>query len=592
MNLFDITMRLFNSALIQDRPSTDLFKMVNEVSIRHGFIVTPEAASQELLDWFKSQPKPNFNSTFYEQWNDIIEKSRLELFVDQVLHYASTYGTDFQGEAYIPNDNPLDIPLKEYKVITAISKEEAFNRCEDLLKSGIALDSKTIDDIIILVYGLGFYLDPSIIKNKEVLMYVYKKENKLPSDPVEMVRYLVYRSTESTLLIKDKATIQKIKLSKYDVSELVQKYGIELLSSVFFRFKPIFLAFKSNQKNCNVINKLRKAAVKNHKPLQIGFFENILSINPPISEVTRKLDKINNFKKVQLLQSILVRLENTDTGVYIIRNGKLYVKSGKKQNINSEYLVSLFDVIYKHLVQSVSSKKCSVRLPKNLHLTAPTSAKNFIGNVPYGSYVNFRDTDNIVGIYWRYEDGANDIDLSMVNIDGEKIGWNSDYRNRNNSVIYSGDMTSADPEATELMYVAGNFRPAVVSANLYCGGDTPKFKMFIAQEEITDMQRGYMVDPNNIIFEFDIQFDTNSRQKALGIVTKNKFYFMDLNSGNGRVSSYSTWYKNFVQYTLDTAGCTILLEAVLRDAGFTFVEKDADIDLTNISKDQLINLFM
>ena len=36
-----------------------------------------------------------YNSTFYKTWNDVTSKSRLHLLVDQLVHYMTTYGTDF-----------------------------------------------------------------------------------------------------------------------------------------------------------------------------------------------------------------------------------------------------------------------------------------------------------------------------------------------------------------------------------------------------------------------------------------------------------------------------------------------------------------
>ena len=75
-------------------------------------------------------------------------------------------------------------------------------------------------------------------------MWLHKSNNTTPDNVDEMVRYLVFLATGKSLLIKDKQTIQVIKESEIVIDELVINFGIEKLSSVFLRYKPIFLAFK------------------------------------------------------------------------------------------------------------------------------------------------------------------------------------------------------------------------------------------------------------------------------------------------------------------------------------------------------------
>ena len=60
------------------------------------------------------------------------------------------------------------------------------------------------------------------------------------------------------------------------------------------------------------------------------------------------------------------------------------------------------------------------------------------------------------GIYWEDKWGANDLDLSGLNISG-KIGWNSDYYNENRSIIYSGDLTEAANGAVEYLHINNNY---------------------------------------------------------------------------------------------------------------------------------------
>lgn len=127
---------LFNSNL--ESTNVKSFDEINSQSMKYGYIVHPKACTQSTLDWIRSNHR-DINSAFYKSWNDVILKTRFELYIDQIMHYASTYGTDFQEEAYLPAGQ-ADIPeLKLFKVIGVITEEELQKRCLKMLYAGIAL---------------------------------------------------------------------------------------------------------------------------------------------------------------------------------------------------------------------------------------------------------------------------------------------------------------------------------------------------------------------------------------------------------------------------------------------------------------------
>ena len=77
---------------------------VNELAISKGYVVDPECCNQRVIDFLSSIPN-NYNTTFYASVADVIEKNRFELLVDQVLHYASTYGSMDTVSPYIVNEH-------------------------------------------------------------------------------------------------------------------------------------------------------------------------------------------------------------------------------------------------------------------------------------------------------------------------------------------------------------------------------------------------------------------------------------------------------------------------------------------------------
>jgi hypothetical protein len=345
-NVNTLVIRLFNGVL----PSKNLlsFETVNKVSVKYGYLVAPEACTTHVLDYIESQ-KIDYNSTFYKKWNSVISKSRFELLIDQLIHYASTYGTNFTGTPYIP-EVAEDVPaFSTFKVIKTITKEEVISRCEKMLFSGIALKQETIQELLAILQHLGHSVDIEKVKNKEAKMFLHVQTNSVPKDAVEMVRYLVYLATDKTLLIKDKVTLALIKANSHKVNlpVLVSKFGADKLSSVYFRFKEIFLSLKTRP-NAKVVNRLRKLADKNHKPMKQGYFENLLSNESLINQLTlEKLDQISNFKKVLLLQTINIRLKELQNKFYLVRNQKLYVDTDvNKKSVNQNALTKAYVLIY------------------------------------------------------------------------------------------------------------------------------------------------------------------------------------------------------------------------------------------------------
>ena len=587
-------LKLFGAAIATKEKGSQVanahkFSQVNETAVTLGYVVHPDICNAEVLEWLLSQ-KRDYNSTFYKKWNDVISKSRFELFIDQLLHYASTYGTNHTGEVYLPAGE-VEVPeFTKFKVISPITTEEVIERCEKMLFSGIAMKQETIEDVLLILNELDYRIDIDKVKNKEAKMFLYKQTGALPSDPVEMVRLLVYLAIGKTLLIKDGRTIAEIKVAQVNVTQFIEAFGMEKLSSVFYRFKPIFLAFKKgNDTYC--INKLRRLAVKNHVPLEPSFFETILITHPKkLIDLPKALGGLSNFKKIALLQTILIRMKGLDVRAFGIRNQKLYIKE-QGLRVDKGYLQMVYDIIYADLVASLREKACWVKLPEGVNITLPTSEKSFIGNYPLGTSFDFSDSDNIVGINWRSEDGAEDLDLKLIDINGTQYGWNAAYYNDERSIVFSGDMTSAHPEATELFYTSKGFNPAIVKVNLFSGASDSKFKLFIAKEKVVNMKENYMVNPDNIIVNVDCQMD--SAEKSLGVITDSKFILAQFRTGSGRVAGDSVT-NAYTDYALKTLDCYLSLKKLLTDAGFKIASPKstakAAIDLTELSKDTLINL--
>ena len=615
--------KLFNISIEDSRNEVD-YVTLNNSAMQVGYIVHPDACNLATQQFIQSI-SGNVNSTFYQNWEDVTSKTRFELFIDQLLHYVTTYGTDFacEGNGYVPNATPVGpvyISLfKDYKVIMPCTEEDVYNRCMDMLTSGIAMKQETIETIVdyvveyVKVNNLlkSGEFDIDVIANREALTLLCDELGIAPNKKFDLFRYIMYKTTGSTLIIKNKATINAIirSTTQFDFNTLSEKQLISL-ASIFYRFKPLFLAFKKTYKGCSyysrpitsrnasVINKIRRMAPKYHTPLEESVISTMLGKVYDSTVLIKTATQMNTFQIIRLMNTIIERLNHTDEkAMYIVRNGKMFVKDSKSYNGMIMYYVTVFNILKNELISRLSERATYVKYPKNMVLACPTSEKNFVGDLPFGTYMDLQNADSFVGIYWREEWGTHDFDLSVLSLDGNKIGWNADYYSNNQDIIYSGDMTSARPEATEIMLFKKGAQDGLVMVNRYNGRDGSKFRFFGGVEPNMNLKRNYMVDPNFIKFSADVVSDTT--QQTLGLLNMGRFYVMALGSGNSIVSVQkgSTQNERYNASVLK-AKSYLKLKDVLPTAGFIDVDsveelpEDAQIlDLTQISRDTLINLF-
>lgn len=558
-----------------------------------GLIIEPNALwAKEQIILYYNKEKLNgndLNKTFHKSWNKIKESSRYELYLEQIRHYLSTYGSDFKDEVYIPSEvlNIPDIQLS-YKVIKAYSKDEMFNKCMSLLKSGIALKEETIDDILsILTDELDYvFTGEENIKNKEAIAKIADSYGVFPKNTVDFFRYIIYRTTGSSLLIKNKELIFQIKNSSYNPSTLFKNFGLKKLAEIFNRFKPLFLAYKDR---CpKTINKISKLSKKYHKPLVSNPLNNVT--NTLLSEKDIKwLENATNFALFKALSACYTRVGGQNTFVYRIRNGKSWAKEGNISSVNW----ANYNFILNFIKGRVNLSGKTVFIPKNIEYALPTSEKMFVGNIPTGTA--FYGEKLAVGVYWENSWGAKDLDISGLNIGG-KIGWNADYSQQGGSLMYSGDITNAPNGAVEYLYAnSGLNDPTLIKNNVFSGDKNCDYKIIIGEGD--DISKDYMMNPNNLFAE--IKCKSVQTQTILGMFIPKKgkqcFIVLNFGAGNSRVSGDSKISNIATKALYQQWSSVIYLNNLLEELGATLVytSKNADIDLSldKLETDTFIKLF-
>ena len=574
---------------------------VNELAISKGYVVHPDCCNERVMTFLSSIPN-NYNTTFYESVAEVIKYDRFELLVDQILHYASTYGTEYAGQVFVPNENfgLIDEPTIDFsdcKLIEPISIEEITEKINQLLSSGIAMKQDTLFNIFDLISEFFIQIDPKDVKNIEAKMMLFNLLGILPDTPEEFVRLMIYKLTDSTLVIKNRELINSIKQQGDNqqiigVCDDMEQFGLDKLSSVFFRYKPIFLALRGLSSDARkTTNKLRKLAKKHHKPFVSGYWETILSKDKlEATEFLKKSKDLSNFKLVRLIKAIDGKLTDTESKFFLIRNGKSFIKETTDNVKNDKTLLWMKSMLEVTLINNIREKVNgkTIKLPNNIRLSIPTSEKTYVGNIPFGSYIIPSKSNSVFGINWFGKDGAQDLDLSYMSLTGQKYGWNDRYTSDTNDIVYSGDMTSARPEACEYMFCKEGLENGIISVNVYNGENNSKYRFFIGQTD-----NDFTVS-NNTPDESIIDFSTSLKitgEACIGFYIDGRIYFADLNQGSSSVSCMTSNIQKLIQYFIDTKDCFLYWDDILPMAGATIVsEGKCDIDLSNGDVTEIISL--
>lgn len=480
----------------------------------------------------------NWSKSFHKSWDKVATESIEQLVAEQIMNYFSTYGMESLGLNslnYVPVEKILidfdEKPaIEAFTVIKVLSENDLCNEFVEYLKS---TKSPHRDSITYIKTLLPLVDDINVddIKSFEIKIMYCDLNNLVPLNAQDFLRFAIYKATDGniTTLVKDDITIEYLKIfantskakSMFDVADLTE------LSKSFYRFKPLFLAFKTNKDLAPIINKIRRLAVKNHKPVTgftVSNLMNLLSQNRREEAITvlnkadiRELIKLINFANYEL---------NTKDHVYNIRNGKMFVKIDEEIGSNDirieniKWLLIQCKLQIKALLEGIFNNKV-VYIPSGIKYAAPTSEKQMMDVLPYGSKVllpkdakafcisgHWVNDSNLSNTGER-ENGRIDLDFHLTSAYGS-IGWNSNYRTYNNDIIFSGDMTDAPAPygAVESMRISEKVdTPYELSINIYNANGNIPYELLFTKDIVDECDFKHnsksmisaVVDPKNAI---------------------------------------------------------------------------------------------
>lgn len=605
------TLRLFNAIQVPKFKVKSVHNLLLDQTVKNGYVLSPQVAavaSPNLLKEIESIigiSGEKANNTFHKSWEKVRTAPLIQLYVEQMIHYIGTYGMESLGLdpiVLIPAE-ALNVPEPSLTgdlrlvLIQGLTKEEIFEKMK-VLVGGIALSNEVLNDIMEIEqtnnYGQALI---DVCKNRELKIRLYDFHDLVPSDPEEFLKFVIYKLTGETLIIKNPNLIKKIKESVHRrwLDEVALPKAPFYMGAIWHRYKPLWLAMRSLSKNKSWFNRLRRLAERQHIPVAPPYLNTVterIQKGQSLSALTDHLKKANIWRKVRLAQALNYRTHPGNSIVYRIRNGKGWVEDFSFSN-TAQARSALWFVI-DSIAAGLKVRGQVFYMPDSVELALPATEKQFIGNIPMGSYIKTAE-DMIAGIHWNNV-GSNriDLDLSSIAIDGKKVGWDAHYRS--NNILFSGDMTDAGgPKgATELLYFPNkpmsggqllsvnyyNHQATVpVPATIMVAHDSRKPKGFgestysYGSGYKRESHYDYMVDPNHILAV--AKTTVSEQQTILGMVLhvngQNRFYFVNTTMGKSRSMRQGKYVQQTQQYLLDSLESVISLRDVLTLAGASVV---------------------
>lgn len=646
-NFIQATLNLFQAVPKFENEYVPKYILANEKNLENGFFVTvqtfndcPYVASTRITDFIKNKYGCDIyelNQNFYKTFKQIANFTPKEVLFDKLRRYLSTYGMENIGKLerdflYIPNDI-LNFPDTADKmkifIVGSISESEIRTRTIEMLQSGAAPADDKIASLVDIIQYLDINFDVADVPNKVLFVKLCESLKIVPKNPVQFLNQMVYIGTGSPLLIKNAEIIENLKKSPIDFDEYFINYisenGIANLAGIFHRFKPLWLAFKPHSRYlAATINRIRRFADHYHKPKKQKLLSNLTSAeNVDFDKLKVELSKATNYKKVVVANALLYRLATPENIAYNIRNGKTFVADySAKSRADAD---KILDVIINSIVETIRPKVRGkkIYIPQNFTYAMPTSEKNFIGSIPYGSCYNFNTRACIVGVHWvnllkNNDEVRIDLDLHLNGI-GNDIDVNVDFENipsvnaRDYKVIFSGDVTDAPLDndgAMEAFFIGETLRDKVMIVNvnhynrelfrLYKKSKNPPvpFNIVLADVEQDLIDRQYLTHSYEIGFCVPCSILTGGM--FLGFIVANdngkkKFYFSSKNVGSGVVARSSALTDKFTSAMRTSFENCLSLNEILEKAGAIIKDVDKfscniDLDPADITKYDLIDL--
>ncbi|UAW61111.1 hypothetical protein K3F51_04090 [Limosilactobacillus reuteri] len=252
-----------------------------------------------------------------------------------------------------------------------------------------------------------------------------------------------------------------------------------------------------------------------------------------------------------------------------------------KRTLRSEKLHDMILDVLKHRYGNWRNKVFYI--PEGVEYAVPTTAKNFIGGLPYMTTYDFEGKNVSLGISW--DEPQADVDLHMMSLGGHHYGWNGSYQGE---VIYSGDMTHLNQygHAAEFYKVSANTikDPLVVTVNDYYSSSEVKFDVFVTGANVdTDAKQGIatQIGEKSVLFHSKVSNDDKSKTLMLVIPTKNgfKIAFTGDSYGNQQVPGVDNSAKLLLEILKNQVEQQFTVNDLIKLLGGKIISSQNDLEM-------------
>lgn len=532
----------------------------------------------------------DFNRTLIESFATVDRMTAEKFYTIQILHYLTTYGTNFTTPFIVGERTftPEETKALKITIIRAESAERSLERVNDLFANTAA--PKAQYQVEYHVLAPLTTIAPEEVKSNELMVAVCKARGIRPENPMALFRFLIYCATGETLIIKNRELIKCIKESMHYKTETVKlitsltENEQARLATIFYRYKPLFLAFKISA-TAHVINRIRRLAVKYHRPESALTLKNFtaIAINGNYEEVGNLIARANNRELIKLYNAAAFKAF-AKTHMYQIRNGKIWYEAEPAKKLPSSNYINLFaamDAIRNELINRLENYKgMTIYIPRGINYAVPYSEKQFSGVIPWGTVITADRQSHAftAGVHWVNDPDERHCDLDLfAHTPTTYFGWNGSYIN-NGEIVYSGDMVDAPAEkggATESFYINNVNEPVILTLNAYSAKPNKQFQFFVTEGKNEELKEGCAFDATKLIgAPLPLAF-VGTQALSLGIFHEKQFYVYGGNLNKGSVPTGN--YPKVIEALLNRLPNMYSLHLLATDLGMNIVE-DAPVD--------------
>lgn len=557
MSNLNTTLRLFKAVVVKDHQTYNNMaevKRIKDALFLRGIFIDEDTLAHldvsampmdkivEEADKLYGINLMKLNSSFYKTFSEMQSKSDFELFVDQILHYGSTYGEitwlQNHGDIYEPEtlDNDTIVELqtkaKAFTIIEGITETELEDKINTLFSSGIALKSEDIAALMKLASHYTLEINPDTVANKEVQAILGATYGVLPRDFDAFMRVVFYKVTGTTLVIKDKLRKdQFLTMDTLKADAIAQlfidyrnHYGIKAITENIMRYRKYILYIRKNASDRfnKFFNFILKQSKVDKKPRAKSVMANVVDSSVTVDMLTKSAENATIFQIVRAINVINERLSGYGQDAvpveYRIRNGYSWITE-KSFNVNSSDLqVKLYTLVAILRAKTNANFKDKVVFAP-VDYKVPTSTKTFVANAT-PELTRIHVSGNVkIGVAWSKDA---DIDLHVRTIEGDSLGWNSSYRD--GGVYYSGDLTALNSHgfAAEYMLFEDYKGTAILNAHPFNLRGNSELALDIVISKDTNrsgIKSDVMTTFDDIVFHDKLTINAH-KSLAFAVVTK------------------------------------------------------------------------